>query len=101
MSQFRFRLYIAGDTPRSQEAVANLRRLCAEFHEPRPSYDVIDVLVDPETAETERILTTPTLVKAAPPPIRRVTGDLSNREALRRGLALYSELKTLAPDLTQ
>jgi circadian clock protein KaiB len=98
MSQFHFRLFIAGDTPRSQEAIENLRRLCADFRD-QPAYDVVDVLLDPETAETERILTTPTLVKTAPPPARRVTGDLSNRDALRRGLALYGELRPPATEL--
>ena len=101
MSQFRFRLYIAGDTPRSQEAIENLRRLCADFRDQQPAYDVVDVLLDPETAETERILTTPTLVKTAPPPARRVTGDLSNRDALRRGLALYGELRAPVTELEQ
>lgn len=94
MSKYRFRLYIAGDTPRSQEAIANLERLCAELDGPKPTYDVIDVLADPDTAEQERILTTPTLVKAEPLPVRRVTGDLSNREALRRGLALHHQMKS-------
>lgn len=93
MSQFRFRLFIAGDTPRSQEAIENLRRLCAELRAPEQAIEIVDVLQDPGSAESERILTTPTLVKIFPEPIRRVTGDLSNRDALRRGLALYSELR--------
>lgn len=93
MSQFRFRLFVAGDTPRSQEAIENLRRLCAELRAGDDCIEVVDVLEDPSSAEHERILTTPTLVKVAPEPVRRVTGDLSNRDALRRGLALYAELR--------
>lgn len=88
MSQFLFRLFVAGDTPRSQQAIENLRRLCDELAEASPECVVIDVLDEPELAEAERILTTPTLIKVTPPPSRRVTGDLSDREAVLRGLTL-------------
>ncbi len=88
MSRFFFQLFVAGDTARSQQAIENLRRLCEEMGDDSPEYVVIDVLDKPEMAEAERILTTPTLIKVAPPPSRRVTGDLSDREAVLRGLTL-------------
>ena len=88
MSQFRFQLFVAGDTPLSQQAIENLRRLCDELADGAPECVVIDVLDKPELAEAERILTTPTLIKVAPPPSRRVTGDLSDHDAVLRGLTL-------------
>ena len=91
MSQVLFRLFVAGDTPRSQQAIENLRRLCDEMADDSPECVVIDVLDKPELAEAERILTTPTLIKVTPPPSRRVTGDLSDREAVLRGLTLKIE----------
>ena len=88
MSQFLFQLFVAGDTPRSQQAIENLRLLCEEMGDDSPECVVIDVLDKPELAEAERILTTPTLIKVTPPPARRVTGDLSDREGVLRGLTL-------------
>ena len=78
MTRFIFTLYVAGDSPRSQEAIANLRHICDVLVGGRPECMVVDVLSDPDLAERERILTTPTLVRETPPPSRRVTGDLSN-----------------------
>lgn len=82
------RLYITGETPRSLHAIENLRVICdKEFGE---SYElhVIDVLERPQLAEDEKILATPTLVKELPPPIRRIIGDLSDREKVLLGLDL-------------
>ena len=71
-------LYIAGDTPRSRLAIANLNRICLEQFGGRAQCETIDVLAEPERAESERILTTPTLIRELPSPRRRVTGDLSD-----------------------
>ena len=88
MDQIRFKLYVAGRTPRSQRAIANLRRLGEEQLSGRYELVVVDVTEDPDAAESERILTTPTLVKEYPLPPRRVTGDLSDGERVLFGLAL-------------
>ena len=82
------KLYVAGETFRSQRAVANLRRICED--ELGGEYDlaVIDVLEQPQVAEDERILATPTLVKEVPLPARRLIGDLSDREKVLLGLDL-------------
>jgi len=88
MTELVLTLYVAGDTMRSREAIANLRRICDEMLGGRPSCDVVDVLADPEAAESQRILTTPTLVRERPAPPRRVTGDLSDPQRVLASLAL-------------
>jgi circadian clock protein KaiB len=67
-------------------AIANLRRICEQ--ELRGQYDleIIDVLENPQAAEDEKILATPTLIKQLPPPLRRVIGDLSDKEKVLLGL---------------
>jgi circadian clock protein KaiB len=91
MSRFVFTLYIAGDTPRSQDAITQLRRLCDLLGGAK--LDVVDVVADPERAERDRILTTPTVVKVSPEPTRRITGDLSDHRRVLAGLALMHELR--------
>lgn len=88
MARFQFRLFIAGNTPRSHQAAANLRRLAEERLDGDYELTIIDVVEDPELAESERILTTPTLVKVRPGPARRVTGDLSDANLVMLALAL-------------
>jgi len=83
-----FTLYVAGDSYRSQRAVANLRRLGEERLNGAYELSVIDVKRDPESAERERILATPTLIKRAPGTPRRVTGDLTDFEQLMVALGL-------------
>ena len=81
----KLRLYVTGQSAYSQRAITNLKQLCeTEIHE----YDieVIDVLEDPQSAEDNKILATPTLVKDLPPPIRKVVGDLSDRGQVLLGL---------------
>ena len=85
----QLRLYITGQTPRSEKAIANLRRIMvAEGLEDAYEVEIIDVLERPEMAEEERILATPTLVRTLPPPVRRVIGDLSDWELVALGLDL-------------
>ena len=86
----QFVLYISGDTYRSQRAIANLRRLGEERLAGQYELTIVDVRVDPASADRDRILTTPTLIKRAPAPVRRVTGDLVNFEQVLLALSLYS-----------
>ena len=90
MRQFQFTLFIAGDSSRSQRAILNLRRLAEERLGGDYELTVIDVQQQPERAEEERILTTPTLVKQAPGTKRRVTGDLTNAEQVLMALSLIA-----------
>src|SRR4051812_31132773 len=88
MPKFVFKLFVMGQSPRSQRAVANLRRLCEDELRDTYDLDVIDVLERPQAAEDARILATPTLVKELPLPARRVIGDLSDPEQVLLGLDL-------------
>jgi circadian clock protein KaiB len=89
MSQYRFTLYVAGDTARSQQAYASLRRICAQvLGDDAWEVKLVDVTRDPDAAERERILTTPTVVKESPEPRRRITGDLSNTDRVLTGLGM-------------
>ena len=89
MPKFQFTLYVAGDSPRSHLAAVNLRRLGDERLGGDYELDIVDVVRDPERAEVERILTTPTLIKVRPEPARRVTGDLSDPDLVIVALALH------------
>ncbi len=86
MSKYILRLYITGRTPQSQRAVDNLRRICEAELRNAYELEVIDVLEHPEAAESDKILATPTLVKQLPEPVRKIIGDLSDREKVLLGL---------------
>lgn len=77
---------MTGSSPRSGIAIANLRRICEEELEGRYELEIIDVLEHPQKAEDARVLATPTLIKRLPPPLRRVIGDLSDKEKVLLGL---------------
>ncbi len=85
-TELRLRLYVTGRTPQSQRAIENLRQICESELEGRYEVQVIDVLEHPELAEREKILATPTLVKRLPQPVRKIIGDLSDREKVLVGL---------------
>ena len=89
MPTFQFTLFVAGDSPRSHMAAVNFRRLGEERLGGDYELQIVDVVRDPERAELERILTTPTLIKVRPEPPRRVTGDLSDPELVILALALH------------
>ena len=82
------KLYVTAETPNSLRAIANLRRICEEELDQEYEIIVIDVLKEPGLAESDKIIATPTLVKALPPPLRKVIGDLSDREKVLLGLDL-------------
>jgi circadian clock protein KaiB len=78
MNSYVFRLFVTGETGRSQEAAEHLRAICEARVAGHYKLDVIDVLDRPELAEEDRIIATPTVIRLAPPPKRRVIGDLSD-----------------------
>jgi circadian clock protein KaiB len=80
------KLYVTGTSSRAELAVNNLRRICEEELKGRYELQVIDVMAQPQLAEDEKILATPTLIKQLPLPLRRVIGDLSDREKVLLGL---------------
>lgn len=87
------KLYVAGNTPNSMRALKTLRNILETEFQGVYALKVIDVLKNPQLAEEDKILATPTLAKILPPPVRRIIGDLSDRERVLIGLdLLYEEL---------
>jgi circadian clock protein KaiB len=88
MTKYVLTLYVVGQTPRTQRTIFNLRRICEDAFDEAYELNVIDVLEYPKLAEEMKILATPTLIKTAPPPERRIIGDLSDRQKVLLGLHL-------------
>ena len=84
--EYNLRLYVAGQTPKSLSAIANLKRICEDHLAGRYNIEVIDLLVTPQLAAGDQIVAVPTLVRRLPPPLKRVIGDLSNTERVIVGL---------------
>ncbi len=78
--KYVLKLYVTGVTPRSQAALKNLKKILSEGYKGAYSLKVIDVVKQPELAEEDNILATPTLIKILPPPVARIIGDLSEKE---------------------
>ena len=86
VAEWQLRLYVAGTTPKSAAALANLKVVCETHLAGRYSIEVIDLLVSPQLAAGDQILAVPTLVRKFPEPIRKIIGDLSNEERVLVGL---------------
>jgi len=82
------RLYVAGRTPKTEKAIENMRSILDEYCEDEYSCEVIDLVENPQLGGYDQILVTPTVIKLLPPPVIRVTGDLSDREKTRGALGL-------------
>ena len=85
---FKFRLYVAGDAQNSVDAIANLTAICRKHLPGRYDIEVMDVFLQPERALTDGIFMTPTLVKLAPAPLRRIIGNLSQTDRVLRAIGL-------------
>jgi circadian clock protein KaiB len=85
---FLLRLYVAGQTPKSMAAFANLKNICEEHLAGRYKIEVVDLLENPQLARGDQILAIPTLVRKLPVPVRKIIGDLSNTERVLVGLDL-------------
>ena len=83
---WELRLYVAGQTPKSLAAFANLKRICEEYLDGQYQIEVIDLLQNPQLAREDQILAIPTLVRKLPEPLRKIIGDLSNKERVLVGL---------------
>lgn len=86
--RYTLRLYVTGMTSRSSRAVSNLRSICDEYLDGRYDLEIIDIYQQPVLAKGEQIIAAPTLIKKLPLPIRRIIGDMSNREHVLLGLDL-------------
>ena len=87
-AEWTLRLYVAGQTPRSLTAFANLKQICEEHLQGRYQIEVIDLMVNPALAKDDQILALPTLVRKLPEPVKKIIGDLSNTERVLVGLDL-------------
>ncbi len=88
------KLYLAGNTPNSVKALKTLKTILEQDLQGVYALKVIDVLKNPQLAEEDKILATPTLSKVLPPPVRKIIGDLSDREKVLIGLdLLYEEIR--------
>jgi circadian clock protein KaiB len=83
---WQLKLYVAGKTVKSAAALSNLNKYCEEYLKGKYKIEVIDLLVKPQLAEGDQIFAVPTLVKKVPEPIRKIIGDLSNKEKVLVGL---------------
>jgi circadian clock protein KaiB len=88
--KYVLKLYVTGVTPRSQAALKNLKKILDEDYKGVYSLKVIDVLKQPQLAEDDKILATPTLIKILPPPVARIIGDLSDKDKVLLGLDLVA-----------
>lgn len=86
------RLYVAGQTPKSVTAFANLNKICEEHLAGRYKIQVVDLLENPQLARGDQILAIPTLVRKLPLPVRRILGDLSSVERVLIGLDLVPQI---------
>lgn len=87
-SVWELRLYVAGQTPKSLAAFANLRRICEEHLLGNYQIEIVDLLENPQLAREDQIVAIPTLVRKLPEPLRKIIGDLSNQERVLVGLDL-------------
>ncbi|MFP3868604.1 MAG: circadian clock protein KaiB [Desulfobacteraceae bacterium] len=85
---WQLRLYVAGMTPKCLTAFENLQRICEEYLKGQYSIEIIDLLENPQLARGDQIWAIPTLVKKLPPPLKKIIGDLSNKEKVLVGLDL-------------
>jgi len=90
-SRYVLKLYVAGQSPRSVNAIANINKICQANLQGRYVLDVIDLYQQPQLAQGEQIIAVPTLIRTLPLPLRRIIGDLSNTERVLVGLDIGSE----------
>ena len=85
---WELRLYVAGRSPKSVAAFANLKQICEQYVPGEYTIEVIDLLENPQLAAGDQIVAIPTLVRKLPQPLRKIVGDLSNTERTLVGLQL-------------
>ena len=87
---YQLRLFVSGMTPRSTEAIARVKAMCEEYLGGRYELEVVDIYQQPAVARSEQIIATPTLIKKLPPPLRRLVGDLSDKQRVLLGLNIVA-----------
>jgi len=87
---WNLRLYVAGQTPKSITAFANLKKICEEHLTGKYRIEVIDLLKNPQLAKGDQIIAIPTLVRKLPAPLKKIIGDMANTERVLVGLDICS-----------
>jgi circadian clock protein KaiB len=87
----KFRLFITGKTPKYEEVIRNLKEFLDDEFDGQYSLETISIIEDPQLAVSNMIFATPTLIKVYPPPIRKIVGDLSNKNQVLVGLGLVKQ----------
>jgi len=95
-ANWELRLYVAGQTPKSLQAFANLKRICEEHLAGEYHIEIVDLLKNPQLAQGDQILAIPTLVRRLPEPVRKIIGDLSNTDRVLVGLDLRPRTREAA-----
>ncbi|MGC8658875.1 MAG: circadian clock KaiB family protein [Desulfomonilaceae bacterium] len=90
---YEHRLYVSGQTVKSVSAIENLKQLGEEYLKDRRQVEIIDIYQEPERLEVNQIIGAPTLIKALPPPLRKIVGDLSDKERVLVGLTLREHIQ--------
>lgn len=88
-----FRLFITGASPNSARAVANIRQICETYLKGRYTLEIVDVYQQQEIAEKEQLIALPLLIKKQPLPVRRLIGDLSDKQKVLTELGIYANLE--------
>jgi circadian clock protein KaiB len=83
---YNLRLYVAGQTPKSIAAIANLKRICEQHLTAKYKIEIVDLMANPALAQRHQIVAIPTLIRQLPEPLKRIIGDLSNVEKVLVGL---------------
>lgn len=90
-SRYILKLYVAGQSPKSVAAIANIKKICEENLLGQYDLEVIDLYQQPQLAQGEQIIAVPTLIRKLPVPLRRIIGDMSNTERVLIGLDIRSK----------
>ena len=91
--KYVLRLYVTGMTSRAQDAIRNIRKICDEELKGRYELEVVDVYQQPELARKEQVIAAPTLIRELPLPLRKLVGDMSNKQKVIVGLEIMPEKK--------
>ena len=91
--KYVLRLYVTGMTSRAQDAIRNIRRICDEELKGRYELEVVDVYQQPELAKKEQVIAAPTLIRELPLPLRKLVGDMSDKQKVIVGLEIMPEKK--------
>ena len=96
-ARYVLRLYVAGITPRSTQAITNIRRVCEEHLKDRYELEVVDIYQRPELARSADVVAAPTLIKQLPPPLRRLVGNLADVERVCDTVAILDRGRIVSP----